>query len=79
MRWEGLISLVILVKRLKYDQSLSMTSPSDKPTPQHRNGLYKTFKHIKINDETIIDYSHLARCFVSICMEGWQCKAKPLE
>lgn len=43
-RWEGRISFVILVKRLKYDHKRSITSPSDSPIPLHRRGLYTAYK-----------------------------------
>ena len=46
--WDAVISFVMAENLLKYDQSLSIPSPSDKPSPSHLLGPKFTFEHILV-------------------------------
>ncbi len=52
MRWDGRISLVILLKRRKKDHSRSTCSPSDSPKPGVRLGLYSSCNY-KLNSNPL--------------------------
>jgi len=71
MRWEDLISLVILANFRRFDQNLSIVSPSLNPIPTHRRGPYTTYYNklvLQINISRVI--THLTRDFVSIAMKS---------
>lgn len=73
---DGRISLLILENRLKYDQSLSTTSPSVSPRPFLLRGLYLNWYDVFKHQCMYGKITHLAINFMAIWMEYRDGKVK---